>query len=498
MGLDQILARVRDQSATRTSRFLSTIESLVYGHRQSPYRALLRQAGCELGDVRRMVEIDGLEGALHRLAAAGVYVTFDEMKGRRRIVRGSFQLETRGSDFDNPVVAPHILMHTSGSGGRPGRILRSLRNAEDVGTTIRLLAAARGIRNPEIGFWWPSAGQHLIAARRAGMPAPMWFYPVHPLPWPVWVAAVHQRLVGALAGHAFPLPHRGDLERPTAVLNALLNRVRGSRTLLFQTMPSAAARLSTEAARRGVRLDGVVFIAIGEPITPARRDAIANAGAGLITMYGSVEMPAMGGACGSPDVVDDVHVMTNLYAIIQRERVVGTGGPRVEALLLSNLDVHACKVSLNAESGDFARMASRRCGCLLDELGLTTHLSDIRSFEKLTSEGVTFARSRLEEIVELELPSRFGGTGIDYQLAEEEAEHGLSRLVMRVSPSVGTIDEEQLRATLLAALSSEGMAAAYNASMWRNVGILEVRRESPRPTRAGKVLPLQPLTISGR
>ena len=29
----------------------------------------------------------------------------------------------------------------------------------------------------------------------------------------------------------------------------------------------------------------------------------------------------------------------------------------------------------------------------------------------------------------------------------------------------------------------------YQADMWRNAGILEVRREAPIPTRGGKVLP---------
>ena len=38
-----------------------------------------------------------------------------------------------------------------------------------------------------------------------------------------------------------------------------------------------------------------------------------------------------------------------------------------------------------------AQIEQRPCGCLLGALGLTTHLSEIRSFEKLTGAGMTFA-----------------------------------------------------------------------------------------------------------
>src|SRR5437764_7541977 len=76
---------VRWRLETRTDRFLRGVERVVYGHRPSPYRRLLLAAGCELGDLRRLVEQEGLEGALEQLAGRGVYVSFDEFKGRREI-----------------------------------------------------------------------------------------------------------------------------------------------------------------------------------------------------------------------------------------------------------------------------------------------------------------------------------------------------------------------------------------------------------------------------
>ena len=55
----------------------------------------------ELGDLRALVKREGLEGALRRLREQGVYVRFEEFKGREPIVRGR-PLRGRGQGFDNP------------------------------------------------------------------------------------------------------------------------------------------------------------------------------------------------------------------------------------------------------------------------------------------------------------------------------------------------------------------------------------------------------------
>src|SRR5690242_18306501 len=63
----------------RAARFLAKLERAVYANPRSPYRRLLAVAGCTLDDVARLVRADGLEGALRKLARAGVHVTFDEL-----------------------------------------------------------------------------------------------------------------------------------------------------------------------------------------------------------------------------------------------------------------------------------------------------------------------------------------------------------------------------------------------------------------------------------
>ena len=78
--------------------------------------------------------------------------------------------------------------------------------------------------------------------------------------------------------------------------------------------------------------------------------------------------------------------------------------------------------------------------------GLTTHLSTIRSFEKLTGEGVTVAGAHLLQVVEELFRPRFGGSSIDYQLVEQEDDRSLPRIVLRIHPRVGAVDEWALGA----------------------------------------------------
>src|SRR5262245_721914 len=93
--------RVREGFEDREARFLATIERGVFGVPSSPYRKLLEHAGVSAADVRASVARKGVEGTLSDLHEAGVYVTLDEFKGRRPIVRGGLTIETRSRSFDN-------------------------------------------------------------------------------------------------------------------------------------------------------------------------------------------------------------------------------------------------------------------------------------------------------------------------------------------------------------------------------------------------------------
>ncbi len=59
----------------------------VHEYAGSQYQPLLRWAGCEYGDLEKLVTRDGVEGTLQALFRQGVYLTVDEFKGRRPVIR---------------------------------------------------------------------------------------------------------------------------------------------------------------------------------------------------------------------------------------------------------------------------------------------------------------------------------------------------------------------------------------------------------------------------
>ena len=66
--------------------------------------------------------------------------------------------------------------------------------------------------------------------------------------------------------------------------------------------------------------------------------------------------------------------------------------------------------------------------------GWTRHLRDVRSFEKLTSAGMTFLDVDVIRILDETLPARFGGVPGQYQLVEEERPDGRPRVRLLVHP----------------------------------------------------------------
>jgi hypothetical protein len=147
------------------------------------------------------------------------------------------------------------------------------------------------------------------------------------------------------------------------------------------------------------------------------------------------------------------------------------------------------KFLLNVETGDEAVFCDMPCGCPWEALGFTQRLHSVRSFEKLTLEGMSIVADNLLHFVEEELPARCGGTPVDYQFTEEEGADGLTRLVLSVSPSVPlALDQiQKIVKDLFYELPSTGFAATY----LNQAASFFVRREYPKLTRSGKILTLR-------
>src|SRR5689334_13506383 len=82
VSIERAESEIKSALKNREEIFLDFLRARVYGRAESPYLRLLKHAGCEFSDLADQVARHGVEGALARLAAAGVYLTAAEMKGK--------------------------------------------------------------------------------------------------------------------------------------------------------------------------------------------------------------------------------------------------------------------------------------------------------------------------------------------------------------------------------------------------------------------------------
>ena len=293
---------------------------------------------------------------------------------------------------------------------------------------------------------------------------------------------------GSLAvGRPLPPPVHVPVDKPEPVMRWMADTLAAGKTPYLYTFASSAVALCRTAAQLGIDVTGTQFAVTGEPLTPARLAAIRTAGAQAANHYGSAEAGYVGHGCLAPAAADDTHVYQDLHAVIQPG--AASPGPELppSALLVTSMRPTAPLILLNVSMGDEARVRDRRCGCPLEHVGWRPHLEDIRSFEKLTTAGMTFLDADVVHVLEEVLPARFGGGPTDYQLVEEEAPGGEARLRLLVHPDVGPVDAAALLSAFLDGIGGGSGVERVMATHWRRAGLPTIERQRPRTTALGKI-----------
>jgi hypothetical protein len=498
LTFDEALAAQRRRLRAREASWRSLLDAAVYRHPHSPYLRLLRHAGCEAGDVDRLLRAEGLEGTLERLFRAGVYLTIEEYKGRRPVVRGSERFMVGPRQLRNPRGTTHGFVRSGGSRGAGTPVPVDLAFVREQSTNLCLIAGARGGLAWTKAHWMVPGGGAIIMiltyAGFGGLPA-AWFSQLDPrdraMPARYRWSARLVRLTSRLAARPLPRPRHVPLDDPGPVLDWMAAVLRRGQVPWLQTFTGSAVRVCQAAAAAGIDLTGARFTLGGEPVTAARLAAVRAVGAEGLTHYGAVETSGLAAfSCHDPRHPDDTHLTDDLHAFVQP----GESGPAstlsARALLITSIRPRAPLVLLNVSLGDEAVLESRACGCPLEGYGWRRHAHTIRSFEKLTAAGMSFLDVDAIRVLEEVLPARFGGGPGDYQLVEEDAGSGSSRLVLRVHPSIAFVEDGPLIAAFLDALGTGEEARTVMAAFWKGAGLLRVERADMARTTTGKVLHL--------
>src|SRR5574342_74929 len=472
---------VRERLARRDEGLLRLMKYAVYENPRSPYAPLLRHVGITLEDVRETVHSKGVEGTLTALRDEGIYLTFEEYKGRHPLTRHGKEFPVNPLAFDSPLGHEGSFdAHTGGSTGRAVRVPQNLYSQRDYAVYTGLTLAHSVPPRSRVCFWRSEPPASTIAALVRfcvlGYAPDAWCTPLAgKLSDSAWQMDLLLRTTLRMArkrGLAIPDPQHVSLRDAHRIAEWIVAQKRSAPACVVHCNVSSAVHICEAARRRGMDIRGTRFLLISEPLTEAKRDEILAAGCVPLSVYSAVDAGGrLATPCGSPSAADDMHVCSDLFAIVQRRRTRPGSEDLVDAFLITTLLPASPLFLLNVEFDDFGTLEERHCGCYLETLGLTRHILHVRSFAKLTAEGTTIPLGDVARVIEKTLPQRFGGASVHYQLLEEDV-GSQTRLTLFVSTEVGPLDEKIVLQTCLSELRAADARLSDATRLWEQTGAL--------------------------
>jgi hypothetical protein len=483
----RIAARVR----ARDESFLSMLERDFWSSARGPYRELLEIAAWNPRRVRASVERLGLEVTLAAMAQDGVHLESDEAKGRRPLVRHGRTIRFAPPDLE-AVRGPAVPLSTSGSSGSRTTNPIDLDGFRLQASYMPTMLEALGARARPLVLYYPALSASGVAQNLsfalAGWLAEAWF--CH-LPeggaavsqWRLWSLGL--RVAARLRGVGLPRPRLAEILRPAALVDWIARHAPRGATVA--TFPGTALRVRSWVKSERRQLPPLTWILGGEPISARKRRLLEADGDRVYPWYGAVDFGRVAIGCLAPESADDMHLLTDRFAAHVARLPDDTSSVGRGRLLLTSLVPEVHRRMLNLDSGDRAELRTRTCGCPFESLGLVQHVAGVHSTEKLTLDGVTLAADLVQELADELLPAACGGSPEDFQLVEAEGNDGLTRLIVRVHPSL-TVDPSVVEAVVHRALVEASGRATAMADRLRDGQVIEVHREAPRLSRGGKAL----------
>lgn len=502
-AIDLARSVLRTRIAAREENFLCLAEKGIFRYPASPYLPLLEARHISFSDLRAWVGREGLEAALGRLKEEGIYITVDEFKGKTPLRRGGVRAILRESMFDNPWLSAGYEVRSGATRSAGSRIRIDFDYLHQRSLYDAFLLDLHGCLTAPIANWFPifPGAPGINSSLRfdhIGNPVRRWFSQVAEDQVRVnWEKTWGTKAIFALYRHSggtLAKPEYTALPEAQRVARWAAQALEENPNCVIYTFAASAVRVCSAAADLNLNLSGAKFLVTGEPLTPQKKREIQSAGAVAIPVYGISEAGVIAAGCDRPhEQSDHCHLYKDTMAVISQQQEVPNFDVHVNAYLFTTLLYESPKLLLNVGMGDFGDIAAGDCHCGFGEIGFDQSLSNIRSYEKLTGEGVTFVDTDFVRILERELPQAFGGRSTDYQLMEEEDERGFTRLHLLVSPRVGKLNEAAVLETFMALLrrseASPESWAQSGVEMWRQSGVLRIRRDEPFSTVSGKVLP---------
>ncbi|MEW5917891.1 MAG: hypothetical protein AB1762_15925, partial [Gemmatimonadota bacterium] len=359
---EQARTNLEQRLQTRMEALLLMAERGFYGAANSPYRELLRLAGCELTDFRAMVRDRGVEATLAVLRQQGVYFTFEEFKGRANVVRHGREIPLDVAQFDNPHLSYYHGTTSGGSTGSATRVSTDLAHLALQAEHRLLCLEAHGVLDVPFAIWRPplpsgSGINSVLRAARLGRPVARWFTPLtHNDFRPSFkfrLANSATVAIGRALGADLPWPEPVALDDAGRIARWMVEARNRHGGAVLNTTVSNGLRIALAAKDAGLDLTGTHFMLAGEPATPAKVAAIRASGAKLFTDYGAAETGRIGIGCARGIDASDVHILLDAVAVIAWPRSVPDTDESITSFHMTTLHPAAAKLLLNVEIDDF-------------------------------------------------------------------------------------------------------------------------------------------------
>ena len=494
---------IQRRVAQREESFLNFVEKGIFRYSRSPYLKLLEPKRIQFPDLRKTVHKHGIEGSLRWLEGEGVYFTVDEFKGKVPVVRNGADFWCQEGMFDNPFLSYVYEVRSGATRSAGTRVRIDFDYLHQRSLYDALLLSMHGCLKAPIANWFPifpgAPGiNSSLRFSHIGNAAKKWFSQVPEDRLNVnWEKKWGTKLIFTLSrlhGCTLAEPEYVPLDDALKIARWAADTLQEHKNCVVYTFAASAVRVCIAAAEHNLSIRGTKFLVTGEPLTPQKKKEIEALGASAVSVYGISEAGVIAAGCDQPHRESDhCHLYKDTTAIISHCQSVPHSDLFVDSYLFTTLLYESPKLLLNVGMGDYGNLCERECSCTFGQVGFSTCLSGIRSYEKLTGEGVTFVDTDFIRIIERELPERFGGRSTDYQLVEKEDEHGLTHLMLLVSPRVGAIQDSEVLENFLNRLKrAEDSPESWSQSgteMWKQSNMVRIVREFPIATASGKILP---------
>lgn len=489
----------------RAENFLNLLNKGVFGYDKSPYLKLMAKPKITYDDIAIWVRQDGIESTLQKLLNEGVYFTVDEFKGKSEVNRNGVKFRCKETMFDNPFLSSAYEVRSGATRSAGTRIRIDFEYLKQRSLYDAFLLNVHDSLQSPIANWFPlfpgAPGiNSSLRFLRIGNPPRKWFSQVDKaqikVNWEKTWGTAFIFWMARLQGIFMANPEYVNLNNALKVAQWANRMLQYFPNCVIYTFATSAVRVCMAAAENNLNIKGVRFLVTGESLSMHKKREIELAGARAVPVYGISEAGVIAAGCNKVhdnEMSDHCHIYKDTTAIISHKYMVPHYDTVVDSFLFSTLLYESPKLLINVGMGDYGKLSSGKSDCFFGKIGFDTYIGNIKSYEKLTGEGVTFVDTDFMHIIEKELPAKFGGSSTDYQLVQEEDEKGLNRLRLLINPELGEINEENVVNEFLKFLknseSSPESWAQSGSVMWNQARMVRVRRDYPMPTRSGKILP---------